>query len=99
MLDNVLDQHPEGRVGIKIDTEGYELEVMKGLERHISRIDFVLTEASIKNRFIDSYSFADLIGHMASKDLRFYNIANPSRPQAPSFYDCIFLQKNDTLFD
>jgi FkbM family methyltransferase len=97
-LDNVLDRFPQGNIGIKIDTEGFELEVMRGLTRHLHRVQFILAEVSVKNRFENSYTFAEFMDLMASKGLRFYNVANLARPQGRSFFDCIFLQHEDPLF-
>lgn len=99
VLDNVLDAYPHGGIGLKIDTEGYEMEVMKGVTRHLSRIEFVLAEVSVKNRFENSYSFAEFVSFMDTKGLRFYNIANPSSPKAPNYFDCVFLRRDDPMFD
>lgn len=47
--------------GIKIDTEGYELEVLKGGGEVLKNATWLILEVSVKNRFINSYKFEDII--------------------------------------
>jgi FkbM family methyltransferase len=47
--------------GIKIDTEGYELEIMKGLTRYWGIVQFVICEASVRRRFVQSYQMSELV--------------------------------------
>jgi len=100
-LDAIIDAHlPDAkRIGIKIDTEGFEMEVIAGLDRHLSRIDFLVSEASVLNRFEGSYNFSELVAALWDKGLRFYNLLGQTGLRAPRVYDCIFLQANDPAFD
>ena len=45
--------------GLKIDTEGFELEVIKGGSNFLKETQFVIVEVSILKRFYDSYSFEE----------------------------------------
>ena len=97
-LDLIIDEHaPTGRLGLKIDVEGFELEVFRGLTRHLDRIDFIMSEVSVRDRFVDGYNLSDLVAELREKGFRFFNILNPSKPIA-NFYDCLFLAKDDPLF-
>jgi FkbM family methyltransferase len=87
------------RCGLKIDTEGFEVEVMRGLDKYEDHFDFVVAEVSVLNRFEDSYNFSELITIFYEKGFRFYNFLNEPKPQATRFYDCLFLQENDPRFD
>jgi len=100
-LDDLIDVHLPAarRIGLKIDTEGFELDVIAGLDRHLSRIDFVVSEASVLNRFEDSYNFSELVTEFWRKGLRFYNLLGEPGTRAPRVHDCIFLQANDPAFD
>lgn len=53
-LDDVLDELGDGwshsanrNVFLKLDTQGYDLEVLKGLDRHIGKVKMIQTEASV----------------------------------------------------
>jgi FkbM family methyltransferase len=51
--------------GIKIDTEGFEIEVIKGATETLKRSEFVFAEASTRRRFAGGYAFSELIAEMA----------------------------------
>ena len=98
-LDQVLDSvNPAGPIGIKIDTEGYELEVIKGLNKYWNDTQFVICEASIKNRFVGSYHMSELISYMLDHNFLFFNFLNPTREQ-PRYYDVLFVPRGSHLFD
>lgn len=98
-LDDVIDKEKvTGDIGLKIDTEGYEVEVIKGLEKYKNQVSFVIAEASVLDRFHGSYNFSELISVFYDKGFRFYNIMNLAKCKAPRFYDCLFLRKDDPLF-
>src|SRR5262249_42770763 len=84
-LDAIIDAHlpDEKRIGLKIDTEGFEMEAIAGLERHLPRIGFVVSEASVLNRFEGSYNFSELVAELWRKGLRFYNLLGETGLRAP----------------
>ncbi|MEO0389447.1 MAG: FkbM family methyltransferase [Pseudomonadota bacterium] len=45
-LDDIAAKYP-GRVGIKIDTEGYETQILQGAVETLKRADFVILEMSL----------------------------------------------------
>jgi len=100
-LDDLIDAHlPAARkLGLKIDTEGFEMDVIAGLDRHLPHIDFIISEASVLNRFEDSYNFSELVTEFWRKGFRFYNLLGEIETRAPRVHDCIFLQANDPAFD
>lgn len=80
-LDRLLTQGGfEGPFAIKIDTEGYELNVVKGLTDLLPQVDFIIAEVSVSKRFEESYSFAEFIGHMASVGFEVSDLLSFSRP-------------------
>ena len=65
-IDRIIANHafPEP-FGLKIDTEGAELEVIRGAAATLERTLFVIAEVSVlHNRFEGSYSFAQFIAAM-----------------------------------
>jgi FkbM family methyltransferase len=65
-LDSLLDSYPdlEGPLLLKIDTEGYELNVIRGGDAFLQRTDVVIAEVSVAERFSGSYAFAEFIAAM-----------------------------------
>jgi hypothetical protein len=45
--------------GLKIDTEGFELEVIEGAPKFLRKTQFVIAEVSISKRFVEGYSFSE----------------------------------------
>lgn len=89
-LDKEIDALPANSkdpVGIKIDTEGYELEVVKGLNCNLSRLAFIVAEASLKKRFESSYSFAEFINYMDSKGFSLAGLLSFHPNNLPSWQD------------
>ena len=97
-LDQVIQRHADGRtVGVKIDTEGHEVEVLKGLNACVGLVEFIVCECSIRRRFNDDYQFSDLIVALADRGFELYNFLSAHKPR-PLHYDCIFLPSEDRRF-
>ncbi|ODR92454.1 FkbM family methyltransferase [Sinorhizobium alkalisoli] len=67
-LDELLAKKEyAGPFGIKVDTEGFDLDVLKGAEQTLRETHFVFTEASLRRRFEGGYRFSELIAYMAEQ--------------------------------
>jgi FkbM family methyltransferase len=74
-LDAIAAEHRlEPPFGLKIDTEGYEIDVVEGATELLREAQFVIAEVSIADRFVESYSFADFIAIMDSRGFRVCDI-------------------------
>ena len=96
-LDKEIDALPvnsKDPVGIKIDTEGYELEVVKGLNCNLSRVAFIVAKVSLKKRLESSHSFAKFINYMDSKGFALADLLSFHPNNLPSWQDCLFLSRN-----
>ena len=61
-LDTVVAElNLKGSLGIKIDVEGFEMEVLKGASKALDLAHFVILELPIGSRVLSSYSFEDAI--------------------------------------
>ena len=60
--------------GIKLDTEGYELEVLRGAEKTLAQSSFVIAEVSIARRHEGSYESIELISFLHERNLHITNI-------------------------
>jgi FkbM family methyltransferase len=97
-LDALIEElQPVPPFGIKLDTEGYELEVLRGLRDHAGSVAFYICEVSVKKRFVDGYRFSDMIAEMRSRGFEFFAFLNGASRSLP-IYDCVFLPKDHALF-
>lgn len=64
----------KGRVGLKIDTEGFEYEVLSGAPETLLRTDFVILELSLIQRFAGIAPPSHLISCLAAAGLEFRDV-------------------------
>ena len=74
---------------LKIDTEGYELEVLTGLGEFISNVSIILFEHHYDNMIVKDYTFSDI--HKLLKDNGFRRIYKSKMPFRKSF-DYIYIK-------
>ena len=82
-------------IGLKIDTEGHELEVLKGATKTLGMCEFVICEISIERRFINSYDFSELIVFMNNKNFKLTKILRFAKDKngVIRFADVLFEKK------
>ena len=71
-LDNILLNNKFKNTLLKIDTEGYELEVLKGAEKLLKNTDYCIIEVRLNN--INTYNPSDLIAYLYQRDFYFDKI-------------------------
>lgn len=76
---------------VKIDTEGFELNVLLGLENDIKKVKFILFEHHYDNMIIKKYNFSDI--HRLLDNAGFKQIFKIKMPFRRSF-DYIYENKN-----
>lgn len=98
-LDWVIENHLESdAIGVKVDVEGFEGQVVEGLKTQAHRVRFIILEASILRRFEGAADFSELSALLLARGFHLYNIMNPVAWPAPRYYDAVFLRKDDPLF-
>ncbi len=96
-----LDQIARNRkapFGIKIDTEGYELEVLRGARKALEKTEFVIAEASVKRRYKGGYRFSELVAELGRSGFEIYDFLKPIRPDAADC-DVLFARWDSERFD
>ena len=76
---------------IKIDTEGFEFNILLGLEEDIKKVKFILFEHHYDNMIIKDYKYKDI--HKLLIDNGFQKIFKTKLPFRKSF-DYIYENKN-----
>ena len=72
---------------LKIDTEGYELEVLKGLNDFISKVSIILFEHHYDNMIVKNYTFSDIHNLLKNNGFnKFYKIKMPFRKSFDYIY-------------
>lgn len=71
---DLLSADIPGRFGIKIDTEGFEDEVLAGATETLKRTDFVILELSLVQRFAGIAPPSQIITRLANAGLEFRDV-------------------------
>lgn len=101
-LDETLRERSyQGPFLIKVDTEGYELEVLRGASESLAKADVVIAETSVMQRFEGSYEFADLIRLLDDSGFRLFDLLDVKtfgRRGPINYVDAAFVRKQSALF-
>jgi len=95
-LDNLVELKNIERPSIlKLDVQGYEFEVLKGLGEFINYIDYIVTEVSFTEIYEDQVMENKLIDFIQSKSFILNKKCNLSRMENKLFQeDVLFARKN-----
>jgi FkbM family methyltransferase len=86
-LDTLMEEHNlQPPFGLKIDTEGFELEVIKGAPKFLRKTQFVIAEVSITKRFVEGYSFSEFTEAMNRNGFFLWDLMTIRR----RFVDAVF---------
>ena len=90
-LFDFINKNKLGKIDIlKIDTEGYEIEVLKGLEDKINNIKFIYFEHHYDNMIEKNYKFSDIHDLLTTKGFnKSFKIKMPFRKS----FDYIYKKK------
>jgi FkbM family methyltransferase len=102
MLDTVIRESFHGRCPdlLKVDTQGYELEVLKGTEDSLRAIRFVLAELNLLDIHCDVPLMHDLVAWIAKRGFVPYDICGLThRPLDGALWqtDILFAKRDDPL--
>jgi len=80
-LDSIFDQfcHPNDRVFLKIDTQGFEMNILKGATESLLKIDFIQLEMSIEPLYSKETLFPEMFVFLMSKGFELFTFENGIR--------------------
>ena len=88
---------------IKIDAQGSEIKILKGLGEFIKYFEIIILEVSLHKYNKNAPLFDEVMNFMSIKNFKLYDIYDLKRlGNNKSFllqFDCIFIKKNSDLFN
>ena len=95
-LDMLMEEYGfEPPFGLKIDTEGFEDQVIRGATNFLRRTEFVIAEVSVAERFVDSYTFAEFTELMDENDFFLWDVLGVSGVRFPlTCLDVAFVRRS-----
>lgn len=90
-LDRIAAKYP-GRLGLKIDTEGHELDILEGASETLRRCDFVILEVSVTRRFSNAVLPSAIVARLAEAGLELRDVLKMAPPDhdMPRHMDMLF---------
>ncbi|MFK7870522.1 MAG: FkbM family methyltransferase [Roseobacter sp.] len=92
-LDDIAQDYL-GSVGLKIDTEGYEFEILKGAPDTLERCEFVILEMSVTPRFEGVSLPSETVALLADAGLQLRDVlhvgAGAGKKARPRYFDILF---------
>jgi FkbM family methyltransferase len=79
LQDYISDQNIENIDLLKIDTQGYELEVLKGMENYLSNVNIIISELMLYDLYEKSLSFYDLEKILHKFGFKLFDISHISK--------------------
>jgi hypothetical protein len=99
-LDGILatGTHPVANF-LKLDVQGYEVEVLKGASRALSQVEAVLMETSLVPINAGCPSFAEVVGFMAAAGFQLFDFCSQVRRTDGVLWqtDLLFLRRNSSF--
>lgn len=77
-LDNLLPDAPERPALLKIDVQGFELDVLRGAERTLTEIDEVFVECSFVELYDGQPLIGEIVAHLAKRGFKLRGVFDVS---------------------
>jgi len=97
-LDNILKKkNIKKPIILKIDTQGYELEVLKGSKNILAQVDYILCEVSYLNAYKKQVKANNLINYLKKKSFKVTLRLNKSLYRKKLFQEDILFRNSKTI--
>jgi FkbM family methyltransferase len=96
VLDELIRNAATARVFLKIDTQGYDMEVLKGCIRWIDKISLLQSEVTVTPIYRDISQYTESLAHYESLGFSLLNlyVVNRNQDRSISAYDCVMARLN-----
>lgn len=97
VLDEVLKEIENPRIFLKIDTQGYDMEVMGGIEKHIGEVVGMQSEISVTPIYEGMPHYTQALEHYESLGFSLMNlfIVNTTNNESILEYDCVMARTEE----
>ena len=94
LLDEILTLVPEPRIFLKMDTQGYDIEVVKGASKCIDKVLCLQSEIAVRSSYINMPSYLDALRYYESLGFELVDLFPASRnPEGCVVeYDCLMVR-------
>jgi FkbM family methyltransferase len=91
ILDEVIKDATDARIFLKMDTQGYDMEVLKGCVRWIDQVSILQSEISIRPMYDNMPHYTEALNHYESLGFSLMNLYVVNRAQHGFIveYDCV----------
>ncbi|WP_339838903.1 FkbM family methyltransferase [uncultured Flavobacterium sp.] len=79
---------------LKLDVQGYELEVLKGGEKTLNSIDYIVIEANLEQLYVNQPSFTEINAYLNSKNFELDGMLDFNLGNNNKYIEIDFLYKN-----
>ena len=93
LFDNIFELKQNEKTLVKIDTQGSELDVLKGMVKNLKYINAILCEVNFDNLYMGQTSFIELISFLYEYEFRrFYQLDKAVVNGTVSWCDLVFMK-------
>ena len=78
-LDNIIKLNYKNKNLLKLDVQGYELEVLKGSKKNLSKIDYIIIELGTKKSYLRQPSKFETINFLKKNNFKLQKISNKTK--------------------
>ncbi len=85
---------------VKIDTEGFELEVIRGAEKILQKTDLVIAECSVLQRFEGGAVFSEIVAELARQGFDLFEIieiSDTAKDRITYYMDIAFIARDSAF--
>ena len=90
----------EGPFLMKLDIEGYEIEVLKGATKILANTDLLISEVSVARRLEQEARFCELVSHLDHVGFDLFDIIDMSQLERNGrliYLDAAFVRRGSSL--